>query len=703
MSWLRQLFLHTTSFRNQQRLAILLVCSFVLIVSLVSSLAFDFYSFSRESRARLGALADIIAAEISAAVMFDDRTAIHKSLQALAADPAIAQLFVVDPHDRLIASYIREGTTRNSYDASAARLSELKTSLATDPPLQISPKVRRPIRHDEVNLGSILVQLDSSLFINKLFASCGIGLAILLISLFGSYLLARRLGRIITAPITSLANTMEEVSRTKDYTVRAEVHTVSELASLSHGFNSMLEEIALRDAALLERQERLYRLVNYDPLTGLPNRSLFRDRLAQTIRHAERSGEQLAVMFIDLDDFKLINDTHGHRVGDLLLVEVARRLEVETRDDDTLARLGGDEFIIIQNNIKSSENALQVGKKHLQNLLAAYQLDDKQLYVSASIGISLYPEHGESGEVLTKSADTAMYQAKKQGKNHVVLFTQALYTKASERLSLQSDLRRAVEQQEFMLCYQPRINLRNRSWSGAEALLRWHHPQHGMIMPSMFIALAEETGLIMELGAWVLNKACMQLQQWRTAGILLPHISVNISPLQFRRQNIVQLVGSAIAAAQICPQSLELEITESALMEDLDASIQTLRELQELGVRISIDDFGTGYSSLSHLRSLPVDILKIDRSFVMHADASQDDAQILSAIISMAHSLHLSVVAEGVETEAHQQLLQLHNCNEAQGYFYAKPMPADQVAAFLNASSIKPEPVISNSTPASAP
>jgi diguanylate cyclase len=692
MTWLKQLFLRKTSVRDQQRLAIMLVCSLVLIVSLASSLVYDFYSFSRESRARLGAMADIIAADISAAMIFNDSEAVSKSLQALEADPAILQLFVLNEQKQPVAFYIR-GNKKQVPPDLADRLKNLQQGLSSQSLLQVSPEVSRPITHDGVTLGSILVELDSSIFLNKLLVSCNIGLAILLISLYGSYLLARRLGLIITAPITALAVTMDEISRTKDYGLRAEISNVSELAHLAAGFNEMLDEVAKRDEALLERQERLHRLANYDTLTGLPNRALFKDRLEQALRRAERVNEQLAVMFIDLDDFKLINDTHGHRFGDLLLEEVARRLESETRAGDTLARLGGDEFIILLQDLKSTDNALQVAHKHLQNLLQVYRFEEKQLFVSASIGIALYPDHGESAEALVKGADSAMYHAKGKGKNHVELFTHELFSRTSERLSLQGDLRRALDQGEFVLHYQPRFNLLNGQWSGAEALIRWNHPQHGMISPLTFIPLAEETGLIMQLGEWVLREACQQLNRWHQAGIRLPRVSVNVSPLQFRRQNIVELVKSAVSEARLCTQALELEITESALMEDMDASIATLKLLQAIGIIISIDDFGTGYSSLSHLRSLPVDILKIDRSFIMNANASKDDAQILAAIISMAHSLHLALVAEGVECLEHQQLLQKQSCREAQGFYYARPMSAGDLAIFLQNSSAPVESV----------
>ncbi|MDD2899235.1 MAG: EAL domain-containing protein [Desulfuromonadaceae bacterium] len=438
---------------------------------------------------------------------------------------------------------------------------------------------------------------------------------------------------------------------------------------------------------------KIRHLAYHDILTNLPNRALFSDRLSQALHRAERVGEKVAVLFIDLDDFKLINDTHGHRVGDLLLTEVARRLNEITRAGDTLARMGGDEFTIFLHDIKSSDNARLVARKHLNNLTETYQIEDKQLFVSASIGIALFPDHASSAEVLTKGADTAMYRAKQSGKNNIELFSQTMYCKASERMSLQGDLRRALENREFVLHYQPRVNLRDGTWSGVEALVRWQHPDRGCISPLSFIPLAEETGLIMELGEWVLREATGQLHRWHCDGINIARVSVNVSPLQFRRQNLIELVTSALTDACLCTKALELEITESALIDDMDQSIATLKQLQRRGISISIDDFGTGYSSLCHLRSLPVDILKIDRSFVMNAHESAEDAQILTAIIAMAHSLKLEIVAEGVECERHEALLAAQRCREAQGFFYSPPLTAEELSTLLRRRTLPLAPV----------
>ncbi|NTW98675.1 MAG: EAL domain-containing protein [Geobacteraceae bacterium] len=692
MTWIKRIFRHTNTFLGQQRLVIMLVCTVVLAISQGSTLIYEYVSFNHDSRARLGAMADIIASDISAALVFGDNKAIQKTLQSLEADPSITQLFVLNDRSEVAAFYVRGSSMQTPLELEQ-RLQRVRREMDQSTLFELSLDVSRPIIHDGVHLGTIMLELDSSIILNKLFISFTIGTIILLFSILGSYLLAKRLGQIVTVPLLSLTATMEEVTSTKNYRLRAEVSNTVELAQLAEGFNEMLVEIANRDEILLERQESLHRQANYDTLTGLPNRTLFNDRLAQALLRSTRNEEKLAVLFIDLDDFKLINDTHGHRVGDLLLIEVSRRMKEINRAENTLARLGGDEFTAFMQNIKSEGNAIIVAHKHLSNLLLPYQIEDKNLFISASIGISLFPDHGSSAEVLLKSADAAMYLAKQKGKNHVELFTHSLYSKSSERLALQGDLRRALENNEFVLHYQPRINLQNGNLSCVEALVRWQHSDRGLIQPRTFIPLAEDTGLIMELGEWILRESCRQMQRWHSTGVLVPRVSVNVSPLQFRRQNLVELVKSALSETGLSVQCLELEITESALMDDVNQAINTLKQLQNLGVHISIDDFGTGYSSLSHLRRLPVNTIKVDRSFVMNAHVSEEDAQILSAIISMAHSLNLDTVVEGVECEEQEDLLREQTCHEVQGFYYARPMPAADLATLLLEQTLSLEPL----------
>lgn len=692
MIWIKRVFRHTNTFLGQLRLVIMLVSIVILAISQGSILIYEYVSFNHDSRDRLGAMADIIASDISAALVFGDNKAIEKTLQSLVADPSITQLFVLNDHNKIAAYYVRGNPKQTPLDLER-RLKRIRRDIDHSTLFELSMDVNRPIILDGIQQGSIILELDSRIILNKLLVSGTIGTTILLFSILGSYLLAKRLGQIVTVPLLSLTTTMEEVTKTKNYRLRAEISNTVELAQLAEGFNEMLVEIANRDEALLERQERLHQQANYDTLSGLPNRALFNDRLAQALLRSGRNKEKLAVLFIDLDDFKLINDTHGHRIGDLLLIEVSRRMKEIIRAEDTLARLGGDEFTAFMQNVKTDGNAILVTRKHLSNLQLPYKIEDKNLFMSASIGIAIFPDHGSSAEVLLKSADSAMYLAKQKGKNHVELFTPSLFCKSSERLALQGDLRRALENNEFILHYQPKINLQNGYMSGVEALVRWQHPDRGLIQPLAFIQLAEETGLIMDLGEWILRESCRQMQQWHSTGVHVPRVSVNVSPLQFQRQNIVELVISALGETGLSVQCLELEITESALMDDVSQTINTLGQLQHLGVHISIDDFGTGYSSLSHLRRLPVNTLKVDRSFVMNAHVSEEDAQILLAIISMAHSLNLKTVVEGVECEEQLNLLRELSCHEIQGFYFARPMPAADLTALLLEQTLSLDPL----------
>ena len=690
MKTFNYIFRSVTSFRSRQRLIIMLACSIVLMATLSCFLVFSLLSFNKESRERLVALGDIISADIEAALVFDDKQAISTALTSLSADPSIKQLFVLNEQGQ-ISGYYHKNMGAVPTDLQQ-RLENMREE-AKEHVFELSPEVERPVSKDSISLGTILIEQDERIITDKIAVSSGISAILLLLALWFSYLLANRFQRIITEPVSAMITTMEKVSQTKDYTMRVGTSGIDEMDKLAERFNEMLSEIERRDGNLLDRQKQLYHLANYDSLTKLPNRALFNDRLEQALHRASRTGEQLAVLFIDLDDFKDINDTHGHRIGDQLLQETAARLAAGTRVDDTLARLGGDEFIVFIQDIKTADNALHVADKHLKKLYQHYQIDGKRLFVSASIGVAIYPEHGEQVEVLMKNADLAMYLAKETGKNSVALFTASLHLKSAEKLGLGNDLHRALEQGEFELYYQPRINLERDSWTSAEALIRWHHPVLGLVPPDKFIPLAEQTGLILPIGEWVVREACRQLHEWHCQGFHLPRISVNVSPLQLQRQDLVGIVKDAIASNNLCTQALELEILESALVEDVGHSVNVLNELRSIGVKISIDDFGTGYSSLSYLRTLPVDILKIDRSFLNLAHVSEEDELILAAIISMSQSLGLEVVTEGVEYIEQAQILKKYKCEEAQGHYFAHPTPAYELLQRFISSQMQIESV----------
>ncbi len=422
---------------------------------------------------------------------------------------------------------------------------------------------------------------------------------------------------------------------------------------------------------------------NQDTLTGLANRNLLRDRLSQEIAYADRYGHPVWVVFVDLDHFKFINDTLGHKAGDSLLKTVAERLQSAVRETDTVARLGGDEFVLVLPERTDENMAMRVIQRIKDTVVMPFTIEDYEFFITCSIGMAVYPTDGEDPETLMKNADIAMYRAKEIGRNNSQFYTPTMNERALERLHMEGDLRAALEQDQFELHYQPQVDLRTGKIIGVEALIRWNHPEYGMIAPSRFIALAEETGLIVPIGAWVIRTACAQNKAWQRAGHDSLKIAVNLSALQFTQHDLVELIALALAETKLDPQYLEIELTESMVMADVDRAIEILRKLNELGVQISIDDFGTGYSSLSYLKRFPIDVLKVDQSFVRDITVDPDDAAIVASIISLAHSLRLQVIAEGVETAEQLDYLQGNDCDVMQGYHFSRPLPAEQLAQML--------------------
>lgn len=438
-----------------------------------------------------------------------------------------------------------------------------------------------------------------------------------------------------------------------------------------------------------QAEQRIRQLAQYDALTGLPNRLLFADRLQQGLVQARRGGTHLAVLFLDLDRFKQINDTLGHDVGDQLLQMVAQRLGSCIREQDTVSRQGGDEFLAVL-PATDATGAAMVAEKMLQTLVQPYAIEGHTLRISASIGIAVFPEHGEDADTLVKHADVAMYQAKEAGRNHSLIFDPDMTTSAYERLALETALRAALEEQVFELYYQPQVSLADGRIVGCEALIRWHHAEQGMIPPGRFIPLAEETGLIGPISDWVLEEALRQCRDWRVAGMPPLRVAVNLSALQFRQRNLYEQVSGLLRRYDLPPGVLELELTETLLMQGVERTLATLHELTVLGVGIAIDDFGTGYSSLSYLKRFPIQKLKIDRSFVGDITTDSNDATMVRTIILMAHSLNLRVVAEGVESAAQADFLRVAGCEMAQGYLYGKPLPAAQFVELLKTQAGPP-------------
>ena len=442
--------------------------------------------------------------------------------------------------------------------------------------------------------------------------------------------------------------------------------------------------IVFRDVSAARAMAReMAHSAEHDFLTGLPNRMLLNDRISQAIALAPRHENQVAVLFLDLDGFKHVNDSLGHPVGDLLLQSVAERLVECVRIADTVSRQGGDEFVVLLSEAEQWEDAAVVAKRILDAVAEPHSIGKQELHVTTSIGVSVYPDDGLDAETLIKNADTAMYQAKENGRQSYRFFEPAMNVRAVERQSLEEDLRRALDREEFVLHYQPKIDLRTGAITGAEALIRWMHPTRGLLAPAQFIPIAEDTGLILPIGNWVLREACRQARTWVDAGLPMTSMAVNVSAMELRGESFLDGLFLILTETGLEPGALEIELTESVLMKHAESAASILLSLRERGVHVAVDDFGTGYSSLSYLREFPIDALKIDQSFVRQITSAEDDMSIVTAVISMARSLKLRVVAEGVETAEQMAFLQAGECDEAQGYHFSRPVPAVDFASLL--------------------
>ncbi len=447
---------------------------------------------------------------------------------------------------------------------------------------------------------------------------------------------------------------------------------------------SLEQDVSDRTKGLEAANKQLRHLATHDALTSLPNRVLLDDRLSQAVMQAERSGEGFALCVLDLDRFKMINDSMGHGAGDELLKQVARRLSLVVRGVDTVARLGGDEFVLIVSQARTRADTDPLVAKILESLHASVQIGGVEVHTSASIGVAFYPTDATTSEALYAHADAAMYCAKQRGGGSAECFTDHMNRVTEERLRFEADLHRALKLQQFELHYQPKYDAASERIHSVEALIRWRHPERGLIFPDQFIPLAEESGLIVPIGEWVLREACRQLKAWQDQGLPRLRIAVNISAVQFRRLDLVDTVRLALSQADIDARYLEIEITESAVMTNPEESVAILERLSRMGVIVSVDDFGTGYSSMSYLRRFPIDKLKIDRSFISNIMKSADDASIVQAIISLAHGLRLKVVAEGIEDAEQVALLRKLGCDHYQGFYFSRPVPASEFAELLS-------------------
>lgn len=667
-------------------LSIGVTAGLALLVMVLTVSAGSLLRLHHDTQQQLIALADITGTNSQAALSFGDTKNARDTLSTLLTNPLVATAAIYDRNDRLFATLpAREAGIVMPLLLDTA---QNKGSLALADVLSGRAILARPIALSGERLGTVILVADLGSALHGWAADVGLMLAASGAAFASALLLAFYLRRLITVPLEKLSETANAVASDQNYSRRVAFRSEDEIGQLVGHFNDMLTQIEHRDREIME-------LAFYDALTRLPNRRLLLDRLQQALVASARHHKQGAVMLLDLDGFKSLNDTWGHDVGDQFLRVVARRLEGCVRECDTVARQAGDEFVVILEGLSEGDDAAieaeNVARKILQAITEPYQLEmspegvhlRRNYQCTVSIGITLFRGNAASVDELVKRADTAMYQAKASGRNTLRFFDPDMQSRVLARALLDADLREATREQQFVLHYQPQVDRKGRVF-GAEALIRWRHPQRGMVSPMDFIPQAEETGLIQDIGRWVLESACNQLAVWdRQPETAHLRVAVNVSPYQFRNPGFVEQVLAILERTGAQPQKLEFEITESMLLGSIEGIAEKMVALQAKGIGFSLDDFGTGYSSLVYLKRLPLDQLKIDRSFVNDILSDPSDAEIARTITALAHSIGLEVIAEGVETQSQLDLLVRHGCAAFQGYLFGRPMPAEKFGEFI--------------------
>lgn len=693
----------------------LLTVAISTVSLLLASIAFitsDRINTQQTVSDHLGTMADIISANSSAALLFSDPAAARETLSFLHSQPHIQAAAIYGMDEIAFASYVKPGLKMEMPEI----LSHTANTLFWGDYVELFSH----IVYEGEQIGIVYLRSDMEAVHDRLIWFLGIVALVLIASLLVTFVLSAQLQRFITDPLLRLSAIARQVSTEKNYAVRVIGEGKDEIGNLITDFNTMLDEIQLRDNELgdnrLKLEERVARRTreleianeqlelskekaesvasrmeyhaHHDALTGLPNRILLNDRITNELAHARRQQTNAALLFLDLDRFKIINDSLGHAVGDQLLRVIARRLNNCVRDEDTVARLGGDEFMILLPRISGSADAGRIAKKIIECLVDPISCNGHELHITTSIGISIYPYDGADAETLIKHADISMYRAKELGRNKAVYYTAEMNAGSRKQLAMETNLRRALERNQLKLFYQPKIDISRNLIVGVEALLRWEHPTMGFISPLDFIPVAEDTGLIVPIGEWVLHTAFRQLQQWHNAGFPDLTVAVNLSSAQLSRPGFEDVVAQALSESGLDAGMTELEITENVAMENIDAAMIILEKLKCMGINISMDDFGTGYSSLSYLRRLPIDTVKIDKSFVREIPDSAEDVTIAQAIIAMAQSLKLSLIVEGVENVRQLNFFRQQGVHIVQGYLFSKPVAAPDLLKMLESQTL---------------
>ena len=691
---------------------IVVISSVSLLIASLAFITSDRINTQQTVSGNLATMADIIAANSSAPLLFSDPVAAQETLGFLESQRHIQAAAIYDIDDQVFSSYVKPGL---EIELPATNLHEENTLFWGD-----HVELYTDIIYEGERIGVVYLRSNMERVHARLMWYLGIVGIVLAASLLVTFLLSAQLQRFITDPLLRLSAIARQVSTEKNFSVRVIGEGRDELGNLIRDFNAMLDEIQMRDNELREHRLKLEERVarrtheleianaqlekskeqaesvasrmeyhaHHDALTGLPNRILLNDRIHSELAHARRQQTNTALLFLDLDRFKIINDSLGHAVGDQLLRVIARRLNNCVRDEDTVARLGGDEFMVLLPRISGSADAGRIARKIIDSLVDPIPCNGHELHITTSIGISIFPYDGNDAETLIKHADISMYRAKELGRNKAVYYTAEMNAGSRKQLAMETNLRKAVERNQLRLFYQPKIDITHNAIVGFEALLRWEHPTMGYISPLDFIPVAEDSGLIVPIGEWVLNTAFRQLRSWHDAGHSGLTMAVNLSSAQLSRPGFEDVVENALEASGLMAAMTELEVTENVAMENIESAVAVLEKLKCMGVSIAMDDFGTGYSSLSYLRRLPIDSVKIDKSFVREIPDSSEDVTIAQAIIAMAQSLKLSLVVEGVENVRQLNFFRQQGVSIVQGYLFSKPVEAAEILTMLDSQTV---------------
>jgi diguanylate cyclase (GGDEF)-like protein len=698
--------------RRKLTLLIVTISTVSLLLASIAFITSDRISIQQSVSDNLRTMANIIAANSSAALLFSDPVAAQETLDFLKTQQHIQTAAIFSMNEKEFARYVKPGMRLELPSADLQKENILFQGNYVE--------LLTHITYEGEQIGIVYLRSDLDLIHDRLIRLLGIIAMVFTVSLLVSFVLSAQLQRIITDPLLRLSAIARQVSTEKNYSVRVIGKGNDELGNLITDFNTMLDEIQHRDNELREHRLKLEERVtkrtreledanaqleiskqqaesvasrmeyhaHHDALTGLPNRVLLNDRISSELAHARRQQTNAALLFLDLDRFKIINDSLGHAVGDQLLRVIAHRLNDCIREEDTVARLGGDEFMVLLPRISGSADAGRIAKKIIDCLVDPISCNGHELHITTSIGISIFPYDGTDAETLIKHADISMYRAKELGRNKAVYYTAEMNAGSRKQLAMETNLRKALERNQLMLFYQPKVDIRSNMIVGFEALLRWKHPTMGFINPLDFIPVAEDSGLIVPIGEWVLRTAFRQLKQWHNAGFTGLTVAVNLSSAQLSRPGFEDVVEHALLESGLDAAMTELEITENVAMENIDTAITVLERLKFTGVRIAMDDFGTGYSSLSYLRRLPVDTVKIDKSFVREIPDSTEDVTIAQAIIAMAQSLKLSLIVEGIENVRQLNFFRQLGVTIVQGYLFSKPVEAAEILKMLESQTL---------------